>query len=255
MQKKEKHQLNVSCVLSLVHRVRRDHPRSGGKKLYKWLKPDIRAQGIKLGRDRFFDVLAANDLLIKKRRKHAYTTNSYHRFRTYKNQLKHQELKHSHQGWVSDITYIRTGKDFMYLFLITDAYSRKIVGWHLSPSLAIPGAIQALKMALRQCPPSVSELIHHSDRGIQYCSKGYVDCLKKAGIQISMTQENHCYENAIAERLNGILKQEYGLDETFSSQKQAIKATREAVKFYNQRPHWALDLATPEQIHQEVLTT
>ena len=116
----------------MVHEIRRRHPRIGGKKLYKWIKPDMEKGGIKMGRDKFFDLLAKNTLLVKRKRKYVYTTDSYHRFRVYKNQLKHYPLKKAHQGWVSDITYIRTNTDLMYLFLITDAFSRKIVGWHLA---------------------------------------------------------------------------------------------------------------------------
>lgn len=238
-----------NLVLSLVHKIRSHHSRIGGKKLYNWIKPDLQQAGIKMGRDKFFELLAKEALLIKRRRKYVSTTDSYHRFRVYKNLLKRKPLTRAHQGWVSDITYIRTGKDFVYLFLITDAFSRKIVGWNLSESLKIGGAISALKMAVKQCPKT-REVIHHSDRGIQYCSKDYVKLLKKARIQISMTEENHCYENATAERLNGILKQEYGLDETFKSESRALKAVKEAVWLYNmERPHWSLNLATPQQIH------
>lgn len=222
----------------------------GGRKLYSWLKPWMHGKGIKMGRDKFFELLAANGLLVNRHRRHACTTDSYHRFRVYKNQLKHRELKKAHQGWVSDITYIRTGRDFMYLFLVTDAFSRKVVGWNLSGSLAIPGAVSALKMAIRQCPDTRG-VVHHSDRGVQYCSKGYVKLLKKAGAVISMTEENHCYENSVAERVNGILKQEYGLGETFNSRQSAAKAVREAMWSYNmERPHWSLNLATPEQVHR-----
>jgi len=214
------------------------------------LKENMEKAGLKMGRDKFFEFLAANALLVKKKRKYAYTTDSYHRFHVYKNKLKNQQLKKAHQAWVSDITYIRVGGNFMYLFLITDAYSRKIVGWHLSWSLAISGALKALKMAIKQCPDTEG-LIHHSDRGIQYCSKGYIEMLKKAQIVISMTEENHCYENAVAERINGILKQEYGLEETFNTELQTAKAVKEAIHSYNtDRPHWSLNLATPEEVHQ-----
>lgn len=209
----------------------------------------MKQAGIKMGRDKFFELLAKHVLLVKRRRKYVSTTDSYHRFRVYKNLLKGAPVTRAHQGWVSDITYIRTGKDFVYLFLITDAFSRKIVGWNLSGSLKIGGAISALKMAIRQCPKT-KEVVHHSDRGIQYCSKDYVKVLRKAKMEISMTEENHCYENATAERVNGILKQEYGLDDTFTSESQAAKAVREAVWFYNmERPHWSLNLATPQQVH------
>lgn len=218
--------------------------------MYNWIKPDLQMAGIKMGRDKFFELLAKHALLVKRRRKYISTTDSYHRFRVYKNLLKDKHLGKAHQGWVSDITYIRTGKDFVYLFLITDAFSRKIVGWNLSESLKISGAISALKMALRQCPQT-RDVIHHSDRGIQYCSKGYVKLLNKAKMKISMTEENHCYENATAERVNGILKQEYSLEETFISERQAFKAVKEAIWFYNmERPHWSLKLATPQQIHE-----
>lgn len=236
-------------ILSFVNDLRRHHPRIGGKKLYFLLKDDIERAGIKMGRDKFFELLRRNGLLVKRRRKYVYTTDSFHHFRVHKNLIKHCSLTKAHQGWVSDITYIRTAKDFAYLFLITDAYSRKIVGWHLSDSLKIAGAISALKMAIRQCPET-KELIHHSDRGIQYCSKDYVKLLKKSKIKISMTEENHCYENATAERMNGILKQEYGLDETFLSEGIAFKAVKEAITSYNmERPHWSLNLATPQQMH------
>jgi len=233
----------------MVHGFRRQHPRIGGKKLYFLLKDDMAQAGIRLGRDRFFELLARNKLLVKRRRKYISTTDSYHRFRVYRNLLKDKVLSKAHQGWVSDITYIRTRQGFVYLFLVTDAYSRKVVGWHLSGSLRIEGAVRALKMAIRQCP-CAEGLVHHSDRGIQYCSIEYVGLLKKAGISISMTEENHCYENATAERVNGILKQEYGLDETLVSALQATKAVKEAVNSYNtSRPHWSLKLATPQQVH------
>lgn len=202
-----------------------------------------------MGRDKFFELLASHILLVKRRRKYVSTTDSYHRFRVYKNLLKVAPVTRAHQGWVSDITYIRTGKDFVYLFLITDVFSRKIVGWNLSGSLKIGGAISALKMAIRQCPKT-KEVVHHSDRGIQYCSKDYVSLLRQAKMKVSMTEENHCYENATAERVNGILKQEYGLDDTFKSESQAAKAVKEAVWLYNmERPHWSLNLATPQQVH------
>jgi transposase InsO family protein len=242
--------LDGQLILSMVHDIRRRHPRIGGKKLYSLLKADLFSAGIKVGRDKFFELLAKNGMLVKKRRKCAYTTDSYHHFRVYKNLLKHQPPQRAHQGWVSDITYVRQGKDFRYLFLVTDCFSRKIIGWNLSESLAIPGAVSALKMAIRQCPDTAG-VIHHSDRGIQYCSKGYTDLLRNAGIRISMTEENHCYENAIAERVNGILKQEYGLDETFASVQLLSNAVKEAIWSYNmERPHWSLNLATPEQMHQ-----
>lgn len=237
-------------IVELVVQIRHRHPRMGGKKLYGWLKEEINKIDNKVGRDKFFDILRRHKLLVKRRKKYVYTTESYHRFRVYKNQLKNKLFTHAHQGWVSDITYIRTSKGFMYLFLITDIYSRKIVGWALADSLRIEGAIEALQMALKQCPDRKG-LIHHSDRGIQYCSTDYVALLKKAGIEISMTEENHCYENAVAERVNGILKDEYSLEEIFGTLKQATTATKQAIWCYNiERPHWSLQLRTPQQIHE-----
>jgi len=230
--------------------VRCRHEQLGGKKLYELCKEKIHNIDDKVGRDKFFDILRRHRLLVKRRKKYVYTTDSYHRFKVYKNRFKEQLLTKAHQAWVSDITYVRTNKGFMYLFLLTDAYSRKIVGWSLSESLAIEGAIKALKMAMNQCA-NTQGLIHHSDRGIQYCCKEYVRVLTEAEIIISMTEENHCYENAIAERVNGILKMEYGLEETFTDTKRLLKATEEAVWLYNmQRPHWSLQLSTPHQIHQ-----
>jgi transposase InsO family protein len=249
-QKSDERYVHEEVVLEMVRDIRKRHPRMGGKKLYKWIKPDIEKGGIKMGRDKFFELLRREGLLVKRKRKYVYTTDSYHHFRVYKNLLKHRQLEKAHQGWVSDITYIRTTEDFMYLFLITDAFSRKIVGWHLSDSLKVEGALDALKMAIRQCPKT-EDLIHHSDRGIQYCCKGYTELLKNNKIKISMTEENHCYENAIAERVNGILKQEYGLDDTFITEKGAIKSVRESIASYNmERPHWSLGMATPQQMHQ-----
>jgi len=245
----DKKLLNEQLVLSLIHDVRRRHPRIGGKKLYFLLSADLKHAGIKLGRDKFFELLSRNVLLVKRHRKYISTTDSYHRFRVYRNLLKGKKLQKAHRGWVSDITYIRTQQEFVYLFLITDAYSRKIVGWDLSDSLKITGAVQALKMAARQCP-ATKDVIHHSDPGYSILQQGIHQVIEKGDIRISMTEENHCYENATAERVNGILKQEYGLDETFSSEKNAARAVKEAIWSYNMdRPHWSLNLATPQQVH------
>lgn len=158
-------------------------------------------------------------------------------------------MTRSNECYVSDITYLRTDIGFVYLFLITDAYSRKIVGWDLSNSLAIEGGLKALKMALRQRKGS-NPLIHHSDRGIQYCATDYVKKLNKHHVDISMTEENHCYENSLAERVNGILKDEFLLDSTFKNFDQAFRTVVQAVKTYNElRPHWSLDLKTPNEVH------
>jgi putative transposase len=155
-------------VTGLVQAVRKCQPRIGGKKLYKLLGADLLSLERKVGRDKFFDVLRSNGLLVKRYKRYEKTTDSHHWFRKYKNRIKDKRLNAPNQAYVSDITYIRLKRRFAYLFLITDAYSRKIVGWHLSGSLAVEGALSALHMAIRQCPDTRG-VIHHSDRGIQYC--------------------------------------------------------------------------------------
>jgi putative transposase len=224
-------------------------PKIGGKKLYKLLKPDLDKLRGSIGRDKFFDILRKRGLLVKRRKKYVTTTDSWHRFHKYKNKFKGKLLTGPHQAYVSDITYLRTREGWVYLFLQTDAWSRKITGWNLSESLAIEGAIAALQMTLRQCSKPQG-VIHHSDRGIQYCCKEYVETLKRHKMEISMTEENHCYENAMAERVNGILKQEFLLDEEFANKAVALKAVKEAIQSYNTvRPHWSLNLCTPQQMH------
>ncbi len=247
----EKQALREDLVVKLVQEERRVQPRLGGKKLYHLLKSDLSEIG-KIGRDKFFKILGQNDLLVEPKKSYTKTTNSFHRFHKWKNLIKDLSVTRSNQVWVSDITYIRTLEGFVYLFLITDLYSRKIVGWSLSNSLSIEGAIEALKMALRSRGDESVPLIHHSDRGVQYCSNDYVELLQKAKISISMTEENHCYENAVAERVNGILKDEFYLDTTFNSFEQALSATGSGIRTYNEkRPHWSLELRTPSQVYSQ----
>lgn len=246
----EKKYMQEYMIVKKINEIRGIMPKIGGKKLYKLLQDDLSKFGYKIGRDRFFDILRTNNLLVIRKRKYVRTTNSFHRFYKYKNKLKGRLLSGSNQAYVNDITYLRTRRGFVYLFLQTDAHSRKITGWHLSESLAIEGAIQALKMTLSQVK-NPHGIIHHSDRGIQYCSPAYTTILKKHNMEISMTEENHCYENATAERVNGILKDEFLLEETFDDVKIARKAVKEAIESYNnKRPHWALNLSTPNEIHQ-----
>jgi transposase InsO family protein len=233
-----------------VQDIRCYQPRIGGKKLYKLLKADLDNLKGRIGRDKFFDILRKRELLVKRRRKYVTTTDSWHWFHKYKNKLKEKLLTGPNQGYASDITYLRTRQGFVYLFLQTDVWSRMITGWDLSESLAIDGAIRALRMTLKQCPKSRG-VIHHSDRGIQYCCKEYVEILKGHKMEISMTEENHCYENAMAERVNGILKQEFLLDEEFANKSIAEKAVKQAIQSYNnRRPHWSLNLCTPQQMHK-----
>jgi putative transposase len=250
-QRKQRHRqaIDEALVLQLVKRERRLQPVIGGRKLMVLLEGEFARAEALIGRDRFFNLLSKNDLLIKRRRRGARTTDSRHMFKVYKNLLKDLELTGPHQAYVSDITYIRTDTGFMYLSLIMDAFSRKIVGFDSSDSLEAEGCLRALSMALRALPAGFSP-IHHSDRGSQYCCKAYVSLLKKHGLEISMTEENHCYENSKAERLNGILKQEYGLGDGFLRKSDAIKAIKQAVLLYNnRRPHVALGYQVPAVVH------
>ena len=241
--------LMESMILDQVRVIRRRQPKIGTRKLYFKLKPVLLEMGYKFGRDQLFNLLRRENLLIQRRRKYVKTTNSRHRFLKYGNLLKELEISRSNQVYVSDITYIRTIKGFGYLSLITDASSRKIVGYNLSRDLGIKGCMRALRMALRQVPKGI-DLIHHSDRGIQYCSYDYTDLLKKHGVRISMTEQDHVYENALAERVNGILKEEFLLGETLASYEIAQSMVKESIQIYNQeRPHLSLNYETPEQRH------
>ncbi|SEA81907.1 putative transposase [Psychroflexus halocasei] len=189
-------------------------------------------------------------MLTLRKKYSSRTTNSLHRFHKYKNIIKDVEVNRPNQVWVSDITYIRTTKGFCYLALITDMYSRKIVGYDISNSLELKGCVRALNKALYKTK-NLTGLIHHSDRGIQYCSNVYTQILKRNNINISMTEDNHCYENAMAERVNGILKDEFYLDQTFDSLQHAKRATKNAINLYNEiRLHLSLDFKTPSMVYK-----
>lgn len=242
----------VSKVLDLVSNERIELPRGGTRKLHKALKPTFNNLNIKVGRDSLFDILREHNMLVYKKKASCKTTNSYHHFHKYNNLLKDINVTKPNQVWVSDITYIRTVKGFCYLALITDLYSRKIVGYDISDTLELTGCLRALKMALWQARPA-GELVHHSDRGVQYCSHQYVAELKKRKILISMTEENHCYENAVAERVNGILKDEFYLDQCFFSLDHACKAAKNAIEIYNsKRLHLSLGYKTPNSVFKNV---
>ena len=239
-------------VVELVKTERTIQSRVGTRKLYEELRDTFHKSGIKVGRDRLFDVLRANDMLVKRKKASFKTTNSYHHFHKYSNLIKEKEVTAPNQVWVSDITYIRTVKGFCYLALITDLYSRKIVGYDISDSLELTGCMRALKKALAKARPAAG-LIHHSDRGIQYCSKQYVNELLKRKIKISMTEENHCYENAVAERVNGILKDEFYLDQCFVNTSYAKAASKNAIDIYNyKRLHLSLGYKTPNMVFNNV---
>jgi putative transposase len=243
-------EIDGEAVVAMVRAQRRMQPRIGTRKLRVLLAEQLEEEGISIGRDRLFELLRRRGMLVRRRRRGAVTTQSRHAFYTWPNLLRHLEPSMPHQVWVSDLTYLRTAEGFVYLALIMDAHSRKIVGYNVSSSLEAEGCLQALQAALGSLPAGARP-IHHSDRGMQYCCRQYIDALQRRGCPISMTEQNHCYENAKAERLNGILKQEYGLDQNFRSKAQAAEAARQAVLIYNRyRPHIMLGYRTPEVVHQ-----
>ncbi|MCF0057188.1 IS3 family transposase [Dyadobacter sp. CY356] len=239
-------------VLDLVAAIRRDIPGLGSHKLYRLLEPSLRLSGIKLGRDKLHSLLQANKLLVRSARTIPKTTNSNHWMKKYPNLIKDFEINTTESVWVCDLTYLCVGSGFNYLSLITDAHSRLIVGYCLHPFLTAEGCVQALKMALstRKKLDQNSCLIHHSDRGSQYCSFQYVSILIEASVRISMTENGDPYENAIAERVNGILKADFRLNRVFKSQAEAVVATEMAVHNYNTlRPHMSCDYLTPQAAH------
>lgn len=236
-------------VLGWVRQERAKHPRMGGRKLYQRLKPRMKSAGIKMGRDKLFDLLRDHQLLVTPRRRRGpRTTNG--RTTKWTNQLAGADINGPNQGWVADITYLRTHEGFCYLALISDVYSRKILGWNLSESLELDGALRSLNQALEKWTSSEIP-IHHSDRGSQYRSNIYLRTLQAHNCRISMTEQNHCAENAQAERLNGILKNEYLLDQVFRDTNQAREAAQQAIVLYNtDRPHLSLNYNTPEKVHR-----
>ena len=240
-------------VLCLVRELRSEMPLIGTRKLLFQLQPQLIEHGIKMGRDQLFEVLGFYGLLIRRRKRSVRTTDSHHWFKKYPNLIKDIVVTSSEQLWVSDITYIRTLEGFSYLSLITDAYSRKIVGHALHPTLEAVGCIEALEMAIverKKVSPHI--LIHHSDRGIQYCSTGYTDILAKSEIAISMTQSGSPYENALAERVNGIIKNEFFPKRVYQNHKEAKKSLSKIIITYNgKRPHSSLDFLTPMQAHEQ----
>jgi transposase InsO family protein len=250
--REKKKEAVIDQVLELVKEERVEQPRVGTRKLYEALCELFDLKGLKVGRDKLFDILREHDMLVKRKKTSCKTTDSYHRFHKYSNLVKDMAVTAPNQVWVADITYIRNIDGFCYLALITDMFSRKIVGYDISDSLELSGCLRALKKALRHARQPTG-LVHHSDRGIQYCSNQYVNELKSRNIRISMTEENHCYENAVAERVNGILKDEFFLDQTFFSKRAAIMATNNAIYIYNnKRLHVSLGYKTPNMVFNNI---
>lgn len=242
-----------SGILSLVKELRKSHPRIGGRKLYQLLKEDLGKKGVKMGRDAFFDLLSENGLLIRRRRRKAITTFSRHRFRKYSNLIKDLTVEKPNRLWVADITYWITNYSCLYISLVTDAYSKQIMGYAVAPTLEAIHCKTALQMALEHIDQgSGQSLIHHSDRGIQYCSGEYIALLNSYNVQISMTQNGDPLENPIAERINGIIKSEYLVHQPVYSLAQAQAVLEQAVFLYNyKRPHLSCNMLVPEQAHQQ----
>lgn len=236
-------------ALALVMKIRERQPRIGARKLLLMIRPEL-PSGVQLGRDAFFGLLRRRGLLVRKRKTRAYTTDSSHWLRKYPNLVANTAPDCPNRVWVSDITYVRTRAGFAYLSLVTDAYSRKIVGWSLSGTLDAQHTLKALCMAISQLPADAAGVIHHSDRGVQYCCASYVRCLQRHGIRISMTERGDPYENAVAERLNGILKGEWLYDMPLNDLAEATAAVRKVVGIYNaERPHQSVEMLTPNQAH------
>ena len=237
-------------VVELVENIRMKMPKIGGRKLYFMLNEPLKT--LKIGRDKFFNILKANHLLITPKRSYHITTNSHHRFRKHKNLVLDYQITKPNQVWVADITYIGNRKNPSYLSLITDAYSKKIVGHHVAENLTTEGSLLALKKAINTTELKELSLIHHSDRGLQYCSDEYQKNLEKNNIKCSMTQNSDPYENAVAERINGILKQEFNIDKFDVETKIKRKIVEESIEIYNElRPHFSNHYLTPNQMHQQ----
>lgn len=238
-----------TIVRSLVMDIRSQLPRIGTRKLYFMMDKSLQEKNIKIGRDKLFSILKEEYLLVGKRRKYTKTTDSKHWLRKYPNTAKDIELTMPEQLWVADITYLQTRQGHEYLHLITDAYSKQIMGYELSGTLKASSTIKALRMALSN-RKYAHQLVHHSDRGLQYCSYEYTGLLKKHNIGVSMTEQYDPYENAVAERVNGILKDEFGLDTIFNNNKELAKQLNQAVDLYNSlRPHLSINMLTPKQAH------
>jgi transposase InsO family protein len=244
-------EVKSEILFQLIEKQRKLMPRIGGRKLYRLIEPDL-PEELKMGRDSFFDFLRENRLLARKRKNRVRTTYSNHWLHKYPNLIKDFVPTGPHQLLVADITYILTDRGFVYLSLITDAYSRKITGWALGDTLEACHSVMALNMAIDELPRYIKQIFHHSDRGVQYCSNEYVKILKKKHFKISMTESGDPRDNAIAERINGILKDEWLNQLKFNSIEQLSRQLGEVIRIYNEmRPHSSLDMMTPKEAHNQ----
>jgi putative transposase len=249
-QAREDRRVDAGLVVALVLEERKLQPRLGTRKLHFLLQGSWRQEGVVLGRDRLFELLREHDLLLEpKPAEYPCTTDSHHCLPVFPNQIKELEVSQPNVVWLGDLTFVRTEMGFVYLALLADKYSRKVVGYHCGDTLEAVGCLEALKQAVANLPAGATP-IHHSDQGTQYCSHEYVNWAEAHGLSISMTERDHCAENAQAERLNGILKAEYGLGAKFKTKLSARVAVAQAVHLYNtRRPHTALGYRTPQQMH------
>jgi putative transposase len=234
----------------MILAIRQSMPRIGTRKLYYLLSEQL--QQLKIGRDKFFDILRANHLLIQPKRSYHVTTNSHHRFKKHHNLILDTVINRPEQVWVSDITYIGKREKPCYLSLVTDAYSKKIMGYYVADNMYTESSLNALKMAIKSRKDKGLALIHHSDRGLQYCADAYQKTLNKSGIKCSMTNNGDPYENAVAERINGILKQEFMIDSYHQDTPIMKIIVKEAIDVYNNlRPHYSNYMLTPELMHKQ----
>ncbi len=249
IQSSEQKVLGEELIIQEVLRIRERQKRVGTRKLLLMLEPFLSQHKLQIGRDGLFDLLGANNLLVRIRKSRVpRTTFSNHWMHKYPNLIIGMVVSAPDRLWVSDITYITLKEDFAYLSLVTDAYSRLITGYHLGKTLHAEGCVKALKMAIKRLPED-SSVIHHSDRGSQYCSYEYVEILKSNHVSISMTQNSDPRENAIAERVNGIIKQEL-LSGSYDNFTQAATAIKGAINIYNnERRHSSIDMLTPQEAH------
>lgn len=246
--REKKHEI----VLKEVTTIRKRLTQTGTRKLYEHLRPALAFHQIKMGRDALFDLLRFNQLLIRRTKRFHFTTDSNHYFYTSPNRVKDLEITHAEQVFVNDITYIKTDNGHAYLSLVTDAYSKKIMGWSLDDNMKVSMVKEALGMAHQNRMHNTSIVIHHSDRGKQYCCPDYTEFAGKFNFVMSTTQNSDPYENAIAERINGILKYEFGLRRVLPGVDVSRKIVRQAVEIYNnERLHWSLDLKTPQYVHEQ----
>ena len=237
-------------IIKMVLRIRKRMPRIGTLKLYDKLRSEFNREGIKCGRDKFIKILKDACMLVPKKKKFTRTTNSNHLFNKHSNKVKGFKLKRPEQIWMSDITYIKTKEGNLYLSLITDAYSKKIVGYNVADNMKTESTKQALTRAIKGRIYPNRKLIHHSDRGLQYCNPLYTDELEKERITISMTEKYDPYENSIAERVNGILKQEFDISNSRLNKTEAIKNIHRSIHIYNnERPHLSCQMMTPNEAH------